>query len=85
MTSKLHHWFKSNFAGWGGLCLLVELHREGSAPVAGAVPPESELFKAFFSALIWTFPRGPYALLLILITKLKQDQGDLCRSPEVCL
>ena len=26
----------SNFAGWGRLCLLVELHQEGSAPTACA-------------------------------------------------
>ena len=34
--SKLHHWLKSYsiFLGCGGLCLMVELHLEGSAPAA---------------------------------------------------
>ena len=33
MSSKSHHWFKSqsNLAGWGGICQVVEFHGEGSA------------------------------------------------------
>ena len=37
-TSKLHYWFSSygDFAEVGGVCLLEELHWEGSAPAACA-------------------------------------------------